>query len=188
MKKRGVKRRSDIKQTVYNRAVPERPSRIWKDLPAETRQAAAAAFWRDESAEDTPLQHAEAVVAIARRLNFRPKSVSALPEDKRARYLAQMSDLSDAVATRALIAYHFQSQRPLMSAFLDALGVTHENGLITAESVAPPDTARIAAAVERVHTSFAEADLRLYLRTLVALDAETWAHVPPNLLFSPQGA
>ena len=155
----------------------ERPSRIWKDLTPELRHSAAAAFWLDDGSNDGALQQAEAIMAIAKRLNFRPKSAQALPEERRARLLAQMPDVSDAVATRALIAYHFQAQRPLMSAFLDALGVTHENGLITAESVAPPEGRAIDEAAGHVRQTFPDADVRLYLRTLKALDSETWVNV-----------
>jgi len=46
---------------------------------------------------------------------------NALPIDRRTKLLAQMSDVSDAVATRALIAYHFTTRRDLMAAFLDLL-------------------------------------------------------------------
>ena len=34
------------------------------------------------------------------------------------------------MAGRALILYHLAEQRPMMGAFLDALGIAHENGLI----------------------------------------------------------
>ena len=155
----------------------ERPSKIWKELPADARQALAAAFWQDESGEDVHVQHAEAMIAIAKRLNFRPKSVQAMPHDKLAKALAQMGDVSDAVATRALIAYHFQAQRPLMAAFLDALSIPHDNGLITAESVTPPETAAIEAAAGKVRETFPPDAVRLYLRTLKALDGDTWANL-----------
>lgn len=156
----------------------ERPSRIWKDLPPDTRQAAAEAFWRDASTDEAAYQQAEVIMAIAKRLNFRPKSAQALPEDRRAKLLAQMGDVSDAVATRALIAYHFESQRPLMSAFLDALGLPHENGLITAESVTPPDRGAIDKATAALGPDFPADAVRLYFRTLRALDGDTWAHLP----------
>jgi hypothetical protein len=106
-------------------------------MPLENRLLAADAFWRDDQAE-SGMQHMEAVVSIARRLNFRPKSVQALPIEKRAKHLAHMQDVSDAVATRALIAYHFAARKGLMAAFLDALGISHEDGLIKEESVPPP--------------------------------------------------
>ena len=155
----------------------ERPSRIWKDLPADVRLAAAAAFWKQDDGDEAALQQAEAIMAIAKRLNFRAKSAQALPEERLAKLLAQMSDVSDAIATRALIAYHFQAQRPLMSAFLDALGVAHENGLITAESVPPPQADAIAGAAAKVREAFPDEAVRLYLRTLKALDADTWANL-----------
>lgn len=155
----------------------ERPSRIWKELPADVRLAAATAFWKPDDSNDAALQQAEAIMAIAKRLNFRPKSAQALPEERLAKLLAQMSDVSDAVATRALIAYHFETQRPLMSAFLDALGVAHDNGLITEETLAPPEAARIAAAAQGVRQAFPADAVRLYLRTLKALDADTWTNL-----------
>ena len=155
----------------------ERPSRIWKELPADVRLLAATAFWKPDDSNDASLQQAEALMAIAKRLNFRPKSAQALPEERLAKLLAQMSDVSDAVATRALIAYHFETQRPLMSAFLDALGVAHDNGLITEESFSPPDAARIAEAASRLRQTFPGDAVGLYLRTLKALDADTWANL-----------
>lgn len=157
--------------------MPDRPSKIWKDLPVEKRLAAADAFWRDDQAQEIMAQHIEAIVAIAQRLKFRPKSVQALPVERRAKQLAQMSDVSDAIATRALIAYHFRDERPLMSAFLDAIGIAHDNGLITAEEVKAPEEAQVRTAVETVRKSFPVKDLETYLRTLSALDAETWGAV-----------
>jgi hypothetical protein len=154
-----------------------RPSRLWKELPGETRVRAAEAFWRDEDSPSIEMQQAEALVAIARRLNFRQKSVQAMSIERRARALAQLPDVSDALATRALVAYHFQNQRPLMTAFLDALGVAHDNGLITGEELPPPTRERLASAVEAVRVSFPKEDVALYLSTLVAVDDETWGQL-----------
>ncbi len=148
------------------------PSVLWKDLSPETRLAAAAAFWRDDQGRE---QQIEAIVMLARRLKFREKSIQALPVDRRAAHLAHVRDVSDTIATRALIAYHFQDQRPLMAAFLDALGLPHEDGLITAETVAPPEQATLEAAVAKIRAAFPEDAVTLYLRTLLALDGETWA-------------
>ncbi len=123
------------------------------------------------------MQHIEATAAIARKLNFRAKSVQALPVDRKARHLAQIGEVSDAVATRALINYHFSAQRPLMAAFLDALGVANDNGLITAEDVAAPEAEQLKAAVGKL-SDFPPDDVSLYLRTLSALDEDTWKHLP----------
>ena len=154
-----------------------RPSRLWKELPADTRVRAAEAFWRDEDSPEIEQQQVEALVAIARRMNFRQKSVQAMSLERKARALAQMPDVSDALATRALVAYHFQNQRPLMAAFLDALGVAHDDGLITAENVSAPDRERLTSAVQAVRAAFPSSDVSLYLNTLIAIDEETWGQL-----------
>ena len=159
----------------------DRPSQLWKEMPAEKRQLAAEAFWKDDESPEIQAQHIEAIVAIARRLKFRAKSVQALSVQQRAKHLAQMRDVSDALATRALIAYHFATQRPLMATFLDALGIAHDEGLITAEEVAPPDRERLAAATAALLAAHPGDDATRYLKTLVALDGDTWVNLPPVL-------
>ena len=154
-----------------------RPSRLWKDLPMETRIRAAEAFWSDEDSPEIEMQQVEALMAIARRLNFRQKSVQAMSLERRARALAQIGDVSDALATRALVAFHFQHQRPLMAAFLDALGLAHDHGLITEENVTAPDRERLATAVRALRGSFPDAHVSLYLNTLMAIDPETWGQL-----------
>ena len=42
-------------------------------MPLDKRIQAAEAFWRDEESADIQAQHVEAIVTIARRLNFRPE-------------------------------------------------------------------------------------------------------------------
>jgi hypothetical protein len=156
--------------------MPDRPSRLWKGMSADQRLAAAEAFWREDQA-DVQMQHVEAIVSIAKRLNFRAKSVQALPLERRTRLLAQLSDVPDSVATRALISYHFQVKRDLMGAFLDALGIPHENGMISDESVAPPSRDRLVSAIGQVRPAFPAADVDLYLRTLATLDGDTWTEL-----------
>lgn len=144
-------------------------------MTPETRLRAAEAFWNEERGADGPhAQHAEAIVAIARRLKFRPKSVQALPVERRAKQLAQMPDPSDTIVTRALIAHHLASGRPMMKEFLDALGLAHEDGLITDDEVAPPDHARLASAAATLAAAFPAADVSLYLNTLLTQDPDTW--------------
>jgi len=146
-------------------------------MPLEKRVMAAEAFWLDEESPDIKVQQMEAIVALARRLNFRTRSLQALSVDRRAKHLAQLADVGDSIATRALIAYHFRHRRALMAAFLDALQIAHEEGLIKDEAVEPPDATRIAAASAAIQASFDQTDIDLYLRTLSALDGDTWAGV-----------
>ena len=164
--------------------MPDRPSDLWKAMSLDQRVQAADAFWRDSESPDIRAQHLEAAAALARRLKFRPQSIQHLPIERRARQLAQVLDISESVATRALIAYHFSAQRPLMGAFLDTLGIAHEDGLITAEDVPPPDASAIGAAAGSVKTAFPPQDVDLYLRTLAALDGDTWANIDAALAAS----
>src|SRR5690242_16482704 len=104
-----------------------RPSQLWKQLSPERKAQAADAFWRDENAQ---AEQTEAILAIAQRMKFRPKSVVSLPIEKKARYLLGLPGVSELLAARMLVAFHLQHQRPMMGAFLDALGIQHEEGLI----------------------------------------------------------
>jgi hypothetical protein len=148
-----------------------RPSRIWKRLPAGRRMEVAELFWADEESAE---QQVEAVAAIAGHMKFRAKSVFGLPAAKKARYLIGLPSVSDAVAARALVHYHLQRQRPMMGAFLDSLGIAHEDGLITAEEVARPDRERLKTAVAELASSHPPEDVALYFATLVSQDPDTW--------------
>lgn len=135
------------------------------------RAAAAHAFWSDP---ESMAEQAEVVVAIARRINFRVRSVQQLPAERKAKHLATMATLSDPVAARLLVTYHLTCQRPMMSAFLDALGITHENGLIAEENMQAPDAAKLDAAAKQLVEAFPREDVQVYFSTLRLQDPETW--------------
>ena len=148
-----------------------RPSRIWKRMGAERRQLAAQDFWTDEQSAD---QQIEAVGAIAGAMKFRPKSVIGLPLERKAKYLASLPVMPDTIAARALVAYHLEHQRPMMGAFLDALGITHENGLISEEEVPTLEPEKVRSAAAELADKFPAEDVALYFSTLVSQDPETW--------------
>jgi hypothetical protein len=151
-----------------------RPSRIWKRLTQEQRLAAAEPFWNDEQSTE---QQVEAIAAIASRMKFRTKSVLGLPLEKRMKYLTALPNMSDTIAARALINYHLAQQRPMMSAFLDSLGITHEEGLITEENVSKPDPGKLRGAATDLVTKFPPGDVALYFSTLVSQDPDTWSEL-----------
>jgi hypothetical protein len=68
----------------------------------------------------------------------------------------------------------------MMAAFLDALGIAHENGLIQEENV-KPDPEKIAPAVAQIEQQFPANDVRLYLNTLLSQDPETWGALEKSL-------
>jgi hypothetical protein len=146
------------------------PSKLWKQMTADQRLRAAKAFWLEEQATDDQIQ---AVLIIAQQKKFRPKFILSLDEDRKARHLSGLLSLPDTLAARALVIYHLAEQREMMGAFLDALGIAHENGLIQDDG-AKPDAGKIAPAVAVLKEKFPAADVSLYLKTLVCQDPETW--------------
>jgi hypothetical protein len=159
------------------------PSRLWKRMTAEQRLRAASALWRDEEATNDQMQ---AALLIAKQMKFRPKTVIALDEDRKARYLASVSDLPEALAAQMLIVYHLAEQRPMMGAFLDAVGIAHENGMIREDGVTP-DPAKIAAAAAAIAREYPAHDVSLYLNTLLWQDPSAWGllHGVPEVTAAP---
>jgi hypothetical protein len=151
-----------------------RPTRLWKRLSAEQRLAAADAFWRDEQSTE---QQVEAVAALAAHMKFRTKSVLNLAHEKRAKYLTILPTITDTIAARALINYHLEHQRPMMGAFLDSLGIAHENGLITEENLTKPETDALRAAAADLVSKFPPDAVAVYFATLVSQDPDTWGEL-----------
>src|SRR5688500_12736490 len=149
-----------------------RPSRLWKQMSPERRMAAAELFWADDQSTE---QQIEAVGALAAHMKFRAKSVVGLPLEKKAKYLATLPSVSDTVAARALVNYHLAKQRPMMAAFLDSLGIAHEDGLISEENMTKPDAVALGTAAADLATRFPPEDVSLYFRTLVSQDPDTWS-------------
>jgi hypothetical protein len=151
--------------------IPAGPGRLWKRIPSERRLQAVEAFWKDDEAVE---QQAEALLSIAAHLHFRPKTVATLPLEKRIRYTAALPAVSDAVAGRVLVSYHLAHQRPMLGTFLDALGIAHDNGVLTADEIAKPDPAKLAEAAAALKAKYPKEDVELYFLTLLVQDPETW--------------
>ena len=149
----------------------KRPSHIWKELAADRKLLAADAFWRDDNAF---AEQAEGIALIAQRIKFRLKSVQALPIEKKARHLVALPAVSEGLAARLLVSFHLAHQRPMMAAFLDALGVAHDDGMIADEELTAPDASKLTAAASTLTGSYPAADVALYFSTLLWQDPETW--------------
>jgi hypothetical protein len=146
------------------------PSQLWKRMTPEQRLQASRAFWHDEQTTD---DHVQAIMLIAQQKKFRPKTVLAFDADRKARHLASMPSLSDPLAARTLIAYHLADQRPMMAAFLDQLGIAHEDGLIQEENVTP-DASKFPEAAAALAQQFPTGDVALYFNTLISQDPQAW--------------
>ena len=151
-------------------------------MTAAQRLAAARAFWSDDQATDDQVQ---AVMLIAGQKKFRPKSVIALDLDRKAKHLASIVNLPEGLAARVLILYHLAEQRPMMGAFLDALGIAHEEGLIQEDEVRP-DPGKLAPAAAAIRAAYPAEDVSLYLQTLLCQDPATWGALS-ELIGPPAG-
>jgi hypothetical protein len=139
-------------------------------MTGEQRLRAARALWNDADARAEQIQ---AAGVIAQQLKFRPKTVAGLDKDKQARYLTNVANVPDELAAKLLVVYHLAEQRPMMSTFLDAIGIAHESGLINNDT-GSPDPARVAGAAAAIATSYPAEDVALYLNVLLWQDRETW--------------
>ena len=140
-------------------------------MSADRRRQAAEAFWRDENGAK---ERAEAIAAIAQRLKFRTKSLVVLPAARKVQYLLDLPAVPEGVAARLLVSHHMAHQRAMMAAFLDALGVAHDDGMIVEDAVVPQESDKVRAAVKAIAASFPAEDVALYLSTLSWQDPQTW--------------
>lgn len=152
------------------------PSLVWSAVDPETRRAAALALYRDKAGR------AEGDAAIATALRFREVAVRKLPVEQRVGHLLRSVRIDDSLASSLLIALHLEDRKPLLTAFLDDLGIPHDGGLIDpAHDMQPPDENAVTAAVERLDREFDAAWVELYLVALLAMDADTWGALAPVL-------
>ena len=149
------------------------PSRLWTRLEPDLRTAAAQSYFRRGGGDRT--QRREGEMAIARALRFREEAVRKLPVDKRAGYLARAVRPDDSLASALLLALHVDQRAPLLSTFLDHLGIPHEGGMISEdhELTAPPPE-KLREAVDALYAQHDAAEVELYLSSLLAMDSDTW--------------
>ena len=156
------------------------PSQLWASLEPETRLAAARSVYSHDWGEATTRREAD--LAIMHGMRFRESAVRQLPIERRAQYLARSVRPTDSLAGSLLLALHLEHRRAMLSAFLDALQIPHEDGLIDEHhDLKPPTAAALQQSVKILHERFPADEVELYLATLQVLDRATWAGLAPLL-------
>jgi len=146
-------------------------TRLWKHFPPEERLAAATAFF----AEPPPELAGTALGALVKARHLRPQAARALAPDAQARILATVLDPGEPLAQGLLVSLHLAHRRPLLGAFLDALSLPHENGVLKEETEpAPPVGVEKARSAVAALASFPVDQVRTYLNTLWLQDPERW--------------
>jgi hypothetical protein len=75
----------------------------------------------------------------------------------------------------------------MMGAFLDALGIAHEEGLISDDDMPAPAEETLRQAATTIAASYPPEDVALYLSTLIWQDFDTWGALAdaPESRFAP---
>jgi hypothetical protein len=112
---------------------------------------------------------------VAASLKFRPQAIRKLPLEtrcKRARALLERGQ--NAELTYELFGrYLMRNQPKLVTGFLDATGVAHEEGIVNDVNSAVPEESKVGPAIEALERDFSSEDVALYL----SLAAEQWPQV-----------
>jgi hypothetical protein len=146
--------------------------RVWKALPREERLLAAETFFQ----EPAPELYGSALTSLVKARHMRPQAARSLDPDTQARILATVLDPGEPLAQGLLVSLHLGARRPLLGAFLDALGLPHENGVLTEEADSIPAASNEATlkAVGEL-SSFPPEQVQTYLNTLWLQDSDRWA-------------
>jgi len=145
--------------------------RLWKRLSAADRQAAANHLF----AEPAPEAVAGAFGVIARARRMRPQAVRAMTPEAQARAVASILDPGEALSASLLVALHLGERRALLGAFLDAMRLPHEDGILKeeAENEPKPTADGLRAGIQAL-ASFPKDQVATYLNTLYLQDPERW--------------
>lgn len=146
-------------------------TRLWKNLPPEERLAAANAFFAEPPTELA----GTALGVLVKARHLRPQAARSLAPEAQARILATVLDPGEPLSQGLLVSLHLGHRRALLGAFLDALSLPHEDGVLKEEADAePPVTPERARAAVGTLSSFPAGEVRTYLNTLWLQDPERW--------------
>ena len=146
-------------------------TRLWKRLTPADRMAAALHFWK----EPPQMAAASALGVLVKTRHLRPQAARALAPEQQARILSSVLDPGETVAGFLLVALHLGERRALLKAFLDALKLPHDDGILKEEADKIEITdASIETAVKDLSGQFPREQLEVYLNTLYLQDPERW--------------
>jgi len=146
-------------------------TRLWKSLTPDERLRAAAVFF----AEPPPELIGAAIGTLVKARHLRPQAARTLAPDAQARILATVLDPGETVAQGLLVGLHLADRRALLGAFLDALELPHEDGILKEEADdAPPVSEADARAALSGLSSYPADQVRTYMNTLWLQDPERW--------------
>jgi hypothetical protein len=127
--------------------------------------------------KDAPAVYTQALGAASVWLKARPQFVQKQTPERRAKLVRQaLARFSTSiVAEEVLAAYFLQVKKPLLVEWLDAIGLAHEDGALTAEAPPQPERALLEKAVAAYRAKpDDDADRALLLDAFAAQTAIEW--------------
>ncbi|MBK7643008.1 MAG: hypothetical protein IPJ19_08145 [Planctomycetes bacterium] len=112
---------------------------------------------------------------VAKLLKFRPQAIRKLPMDQRARTARRLLESSHnaQLAYEILGAYLIKHKKGIVTGFLDATGVKHQDGMIENVDEEKPSVDKLVTALNELDKQFPPEDVTIYL----AICAEQWPDV-----------
>ncbi|MDG2049721.1 MAG: hypothetical protein P8M78_06130 [Myxococcota bacterium] len=127
-------------------------------------------------AEESPVMFAQSVQAAAIAMKSRPQYLLKQPMPKRAaavrRALARVAATS--LAEEVLAVYFLECRKSLLTEWLDALGLAHEEGVLADNTPTCPDPTSLEKAVDEYRNVEDDPDRLLLLRAFAAQSAIDW--------------
>ena len=126
--------------------------------------------------EKLPGVYTQAVGAACVTLKARPQFMMKQPAAKRAHFVRQALSrhAASAIAEEVLAAYFLEVRRDLLTEWLDALGIEHENGVLKQDNPAEPSREKLEAAVAQFRAGADVEDRQLLLEAFAAQSAVEW--------------
>lgn len=146
-------------------------AKFWRALEPAERESALQSLADDKESRPHLIQY---VSTLPRFKAFRPQAIRKLTDKELVSAIAS-STLTPDMIRSALISLHLPGRAAMLGAFLEALGIPHEGGLITeGTTVTLPKGDKLEAAITKLAKEYPAREVLIYLVALVAMDPDTW--------------
>jgi hypothetical protein len=136
----------------------------------------SALAFLEEIHKEAPKVEELALSAAAGAFRLRPVFLRRQPRKRQSEWMRQALARASlcAVAEEVLAQYFLEYHAALLGEWLDALGLPHENGVLTGDTPVCPDEAKLAAAVAAFRKGEDRERRELLLRAFAAQSAIDW--------------
>jgi hypothetical protein len=139
--------------------------------PALNEELLSSLFATDKPAYKATL------VALGNQRKLRPIYLERKPRAERHEWMrtAMGQKVSDEIALNLLQFWLLTSQQPMLTDFLDALGIEHDGKGAVEEMPESPDKEKLQAAVETLLGKYPHEHVAVYLHTFQSMNDPVWA-------------